>query len=116
MGISVGTDIVMVARMQSITKAHFFTEAELLSPVQTDEHFAGLFAAKEAFVKAIKTGFGRIRPLDISVLKTESGAPYLVLSDKLQADYAHLSFDVSISHSGGFATAVVIAFPNAQVG
>jgi|GEM_PF-3749558 len=107
---SVGTDLVSVGRVGSITKAHFFTEVELASSAQSDAHFAGILAAKEAFVKAVKTGFGRIRPLDISVLKESNGAPYLVLSPKIRDEFAHLSFDVSISHEGLFATAVVIAF------
>ncbi|HFU3844738.1 TPA: holo-ACP synthase [Streptococcus suis] len=66
------------------------------------EYLAGRWAAKEAFVKAMGTGIGKVTFRDIEILNASSGAPYIVCS--------HFSGKVwlSISHSGNFAQASVI--------
>lgn len=68
--------------------------------------FAGRFAAKEACVKALGTGFRDIGFHDIEVLNNEFGQPILnILTDTI---VQRLSFHVSISHSVQSATAIVI--------
>ena len=76
------------------------------------EHYAARFAAKEAFLKALKTGWrGKITWHDIEVVNDADGVPSLnvsgeaaVLLKGLTVDIAHLS----ISHTTEHATAHVI--------
>ncbi len=75
-------------------------------------HLAVRFAAKEAFSKAIGTGFGtEVSPTDIEVIKGLSGAPRLRLSDgarhRMDEIKATRSF-LSLSHDKGVGIALVI--------
>ena len=80
--------------------------------VAAAQSYAGRFAAKEAFLKALKTGWrGKITWQDIEVVNDADGVPSLnvsgeaaVLLDGLAVDVAHLS----ISHTTEHATAHVI--------
>ncbi|SRR5690554_4973072 len=69
---------------------------------------AGIFCAKEAAVKALKTGFNGIGLQDIEVRHTESGSPYLVFFGEAQKLTQGKSAEVSISHSENYAVAVCI--------
>ena len=92
-----------------------FTNSEIeycRSHSRPDESFTGKFAAKEAFMKAIKAGIRQgIGFKDIEVVNRASGSPEFNLTNladgllnEIQADQIHLS----ISHSGGVAIAMVI--------
>lgn len=75
-------------------------------------HLAVRFAAKEAFSKAVGTGFGvEVSPKSIEVVKGASGAPRLSLSDGAQRKMNELkatrSF-LSLSHDKGVGIAFVI--------
>jgi holo-[acyl-carrier protein] synthase len=75
------------------------------------EHYAGKFAVKEAFMKAIGTGLKQVTFHEIEVLNRESGAPYLVTSGKAQQFLKALEVTqvhVSISHDAHLAVAVVV--------
>lgn len=75
-------------------------------------HYAARFAAKEATLKALQTGWaGGIAWQDIEVASRDSGAPVLIfrgrvleLYEQLGAKAAHLS----ISHTSEHAVAQVI--------
>ena len=67
-------------------------------------HFAGRFAAKEAIVKALGTGFSGISWTDIEIVNDENGKPYANLSQKFQ----NIQMLLSISHCHAYATAVAI--------
>lgn len=76
------------------------------------QSYAGRFAAKEAFLKAIKTGWrGKITWQDMEILNDADGVPSLnlkgealrILNDQ-GAEYVHLS----ISHTTEHAVAQVI--------
>ena len=75
-------------------------------------HVAGLFAAKEAAMKALGTGWGQgVGFLQIEVLRQPSGAPALRLHGEARrrADaMGAVELWVSISHDGTNAVAVVI--------
>ena len=75
-------------------------------------HVAGLFAAKEAAMKALGTGWGQgVGFLQIEVFRQPSGAPALRLHGEARrrADaMGAVQFWVSISHDGTNAVAVVI--------
>lgn len=73
------------------------------------ESFAGLFCAKEAVVKALKTGFGNgIMPNDIEIVHDKSGAPKVVAHGEAARLLQGKSVELSVSHDGGFAIAVAI--------
>lgn len=98
----IGTDIVLISRIsKSIQKQHFkesvFTPAEL-EYCKSDSNFAGIFAAKEAYLKALGTGIDR-RLNTVEILHNEKGKPYI---NSVQ------NSDVSISHDGDYAVATVI--------
>ncbi|CAN5597889.1 holo-[acyl-carrier-protein] synthase [soil metagenome] len=76
------------------------------------QSYAARFAAKEAFFKALKTGWrGKISWHDVEVVNDEHGAPSLSISGEAElilkasgADRIHLS----LSHTSKIATAQVI--------
>lgn len=76
------------------------------------EHYAGKFAVKEAFMKAIGTGRRQqVTFKDIEVLNQSSGAPQIVLHGSTQTltDVLGVTqIHVSVSHSANIAVAVVI--------
>ena len=93
-----------------------FTEAE---QAQADpephraQYFAGRYAAKEAVVKALGTGFSDdVSWHDVEILRSETGAPAVRLSDGAEdvADSLGIThWLLSISHSDSFAIASAIA-------
>lgn len=86
---------------------------ELNLPATITPYFlGGRFAAKEAAVKALGTGFTNgISPMDIEILNDPLGAPQLIFYRKA-LDRAHslraIHYHISISHENSIATAIVI--------
>lgn len=76
------------------------------------ERFAGRFAAKEAAMKALGTGWAcGVRWVDIEVVREPSGKPTLKLSGKTRAIADGLgvkNIAVTITHDGNTALAQVI--------
>ena len=92
-----------------------FTEAEIRyceSKANKAERYAARFAAKEAGMKAIGTGWSRgVRWRDIEVQRQPGGRPTVAFHGKageyfakLGAEQAHLS----LTHTKGMALAVVV--------
>ena len=85
-------DIVDIARMKRILERtpsfarKVYSDEErayCLDKATPEVHFATRFAAKEAVVKALGTGFsGGIGVRDIEVRRTSKGRPYVVLSGR----------------------------------
>lgn len=72
---------------------------------------AAMFAAKEAFLKAIGTGLGGVPMTDIGVVHEESGQPRYALGEKAQTHMEQLGAKeafLSLSHEGGMAAAVCV--------
>lgn len=98
----IGTDIVKISRIEkSIKNTKFlqqvFTERER-EYCKRAESFAGVFACKEAYFKAL--GSGIILPLtELEILHDDKGKPYI---------HGIENCDVSISHDGEYAIATVI--------
>ena len=73
---------------------------------------AAMFAAKEAFLKAVGTGIGRgIAFAEIAVGHDELGAPRYVLTgeaERKMGEMGALRAWLSISHEGGMAAAVCV--------
>jgi holo-[acyl-carrier protein] synthase len=76
-------------------------------------YYAGRFAAKEAVVKALGTGFaGDITWRGIEILHRDGGAPYVRLSDEVKRLAEKLGVThwfISISYTDELAVASVIA-------
>ncbi len=100
-----GTDIVYIPRMRLdeafVGKILSSKEREIYDRRKDKKEFlAGRFAAKEAFMKAMKKGLG-LAPLDqIEILYLEDGSPTLIYEGK--------RYEVSIAHDGDYAIATVI--------
>ncbi len=97
-------------------KERIFTEAERRAASSLGrevEFLAGRFAAKEAVLKCLGTGWARgVRWKDLEILPLPSGAPALTLSGKaLQAarELGILSWSLSITHTSRTAAAVAVA-------
>jgi len=108
-----GIDIVDIKRFENPSQ-HFlqrvFTAEEIdyaLSKGRASQTFAGIFAAKEAFLKTVGTGiFGGIALTDITVSHNVNGRPFLILSDKIGINSDCV--DISISHTDQTAVAMCI--------
>lgn len=105
----VGVDVVSVERMEkALAQNGFikcFTEAER-AHCKSAESYAGVYAAKEALVKATGTGLTRSALTEIEVKYELSGAPYYELSGKIKEIVGGRKVHLSISHDGGVAVAV----------
>jgi holo-[acyl-carrier protein] synthase len=121
----IGTDIVENNRIEkSITRGDEFKNlvyhadeiAYCESRGKSIESYAGRFAAKEAFLKAIGTGWrDKLTLNEISFANDELGKPFLKLVGKTKdslAEYLNCNILVSISHTAQYATAVVIIEDN----
>jgi len=115
-----GVDIVELARMASMLRhrhflSHCFTPAErevIASRPNAAEAAAGMFAAKEAVVKALGTGFSGIGFKSIELSYALSGMPTVRLSGAAQVQLTRLGarrMQVSISHERHQAIAVAAA-------
>jgi len=120
--VSTGIDIVEVYRIaETLARTPRFTERVFTDAerayceakgVAAAQSYAGRFAAKEAFLKALKTGWrGKITWQDIEILTDSDGVPSLNVSGEALnlfegsgAKRAHLS----ISHTSEHAVAQVI--------
>lgn len=103
---SVGIDLCQISRIKLEQRFIDFVlsikEQELMNKRKKKEEFlASRFAAKEAFLKANQKGLGEIKMNEIEVLNKENGAPFIIFNNKIYEN-------VSISHDGDYAVAVVI--------
>jgi holo-[acyl-carrier protein] synthase len=92
-----------------------FTEAEIKecrSVSNSAERFAGKFAVKEAFMKAIGKGIRQgVWFTQIEILNEESGAPYVRVIGEVETSMTILgvkNIHVSVTHTKSTAAAVVI--------
>ena len=120
--LGVGTDLTEVARIrQSIAQFgerflnRIYTDGErryAASKANAAERFAARFAAKEAGMKAIGTGWRRgVTWKDFEVVNEASGRPTLKLSGVAREIAARMgvkSVSVSLTHTSELAFAVVI--------
>ena len=80
--------------------------------VASYQSYAGRFAAKEAFLKALKTGWrGKITWMDIEVISDADGVPSLSIKNeaaRLMEQMKATTIHISISHTHDHAVAQVI--------
>jgi holo-[acyl-carrier protein] synthase len=118
-----GIDIVETSRIRALVDNHgqhfldrVFTPAEQAyaskNPKRYFEHLAGRFAAKEAVLKVLGTGWrGGIAWTDVEVVKETSGLPTIVLTgecERIAREQGISRWHVSISHIETHATASAI--------
>jgi holo-[acyl-carrier protein] synthase len=122
--IAIGTDVIDVDRIKRAVdhpqwgerfRQRIFTDGEVaycLKRARYAESFAARFAAKEAVMKALGTGFGRgVWWRDIEVVRT-TGRPTIVLHGGSLARAAAIGatrWHLSLTHTAGQAMAYVIA-------
>lgn len=118
-----GVDIVETARIGSLLGSHperflerCFTlgeQRDSQSPKRQLEHLAARFAAKEAALKALGTGWSRgIGWTDIEVVKEDSGKPILNITGRaleIANELGITTWHLSMSHISTHAIASVIA-------
>jgi holo-[acyl-carrier protein] synthase len=71
---------------------------------------ASRFAAKEAFVKALGTGFTAIAPRNIEVVVDQKGQPSITLSeeDRQRLGLGEVNIHLSLAHEEPLALAFVV--------
>lgn len=116
----IGVDIIEVERIKKIIVNYsdaalnkIFTKTEQSYCEQFNErkyeHYAARFAAKEAFSKAIGTGFNNNFKLnEIGVFNIEIGKPQIELFGNLLELYGKYKIHISIAHLKEYAIANVI--------
>ena len=120
--VGLGVDIAEVHRVEAAMRRHgeaflkrIFTPAEIAYCERHRnkyERFAGRFAAKEAAMKALGTGWGRgVRWLDIEVVRLPGGKPTLQLRGQAEEFAKRLevkNVSLTITHSADTALALVV--------
>jgi holo-[acyl-carrier protein] synthase len=118
--LGVGVDVCEVRRMrQALARAAF--RRRVFDAVETrdcerrarrEEHYAARFAAKEAFFKALGSGWAKgLAWADVAVRSADGGAPSLRLGGaaaRRARDLGVVRSHVSLTHSGDYAVAVVV--------
>ncbi|MGD9495021.1 MAG: holo-ACP synthase [Armatimonadota bacterium] len=126
--LGIGIDIVSTERLSRMCEqygerflARVFTRREIETAGQRAtlaERLGTRFAAKEATMKALGTGWrGGVQFTQIEVRKQQSGMPEIVLSGAARQRAQELGVEhihVSLSHEGDRAMAVVILEGGAQ--
>ena len=122
---SIGVDIVEIERMKAILertprfKTHIFSEDEQAycnKKARPECHYATRFAAKEAVLKALGTGFSEgIGPRDVEVVITAKGKPQVKLYRRAEEKAAELGIKdipLSLSYTQDDAVACALALMN----
>lgn len=75
---------------------------------------AANFCAKEAFAKAVGTGFSGFDIKEVQILRDKFGRPYIFLTGRAQEAWgkSDSKFSVSLTHTKELASAVVVYFKN----
>lgn len=120
--VSIGIDIVEVYRIrETISRTPRFVERVFTANEReyceakgaaAAQSYAARFAAKEAFLKALKTGWrGKITWHDIEIVSNETGVPTLEIKGEARTIMRNLGANqihVSLSHTTEHAVAQVI--------
>jgi holo-[acyl-carrier protein] synthase len=117
--LGIGMDMVDIARIKASLErfgesfvSKLFTEHEIAycgAKALPAQHFAARFAAKEAFSKAIATGWaGTFQWKDVEVVNDESGKPSFRLYGATAAQFGTRSIFLSLTHTETSAAAFVV--------
>jgi holo-[acyl-carrier protein] synthase len=121
-----GTDIIYIPRIEKVLEQfgdrflrRVYTPNELLdcryernSPSRTAmSKLAGRWAAKEAVVKALGTGWQGVGYTDVEICRQPSGVPSVQLHGRalvVVESWGQLQWQLSLSHDGDYAIATAI--------
>lgn len=120
--LGLGLDVVDLERFSGVLERHgeallrrVFRDGEVRATAAGGArvaHIAGLFAAKEAAMKALGSGWAQgVGFRQIEIARDESGAPRLELHDEARRRADRLGVErlhLSITHDGRTAAAVVV--------
>jgi holo-[acyl-carrier protein] synthase len=117
--IGIGTDIIEVERVRNAIekpalKVKVFSKAEIEYCDAADkvQSYAARFAAKEAFFKALGTGWrDKMQITEVEILNDELGKPSVILSGETKKVFEKLGgkkIHVSLSHIKQYATSFII--------
>lgn len=119
--VGVGLDLCEVPRVAHAIERHgprfvekLFRPGEVRRPAESPayaEHVAGLFAAKEAAMKALGTGMQGVFFRELAIVRASGGPPRLALFGRAVAAGARLGVagaHVTITHTRELAVAVVV--------
>jgi holo-[acyl-carrier protein] synthase len=118
--LGIGTDIVEIERIRAAVErnekflSRIFSKNEIEYLARRNfrsEFVAGRFAAKEAVVKAMGTGFSGFDCRDVEIDRNAAGKPIVILKGKakqLVQKYGNYKIHVSISHEIKYAIAYAI--------
>ena len=121
MTVGIGIDIIEVKRIGKLItgssrfRQRIYTQNEVSyceAKKNKDQNYAARFAAKEAFLKALGTGWRKgVAFREIEVVNDEHGRPEIVLygeTKKIAEKKLIKSIQVSVSHIKELAVAVVV--------
>ncbi len=124
--LAIGVDMLEVERVERAMARHgerfyarFFTARERADACDSPSRLAARIAAKEAVAKALGTGIGDVRWLEIEVQTDGRGRPHLVLHDaaaELACSLGLHTWELSLSHTRQHAIAFVVAMGDAPPG
>lgn len=117
-----GVDIVEIDRMAAAMQRHPRMKARIFSPEEQrycdkrnrpEVHYALRFAAKEAVLKALGTGFSGMKFTDVEVVRDGSGRPAPRLSGRAaevaeEIGVIEMHLSLSYTHTTAVASAVAI--------
>lgn len=119
MQLRTGVDLIEIERIRLAALRHgerfykrFFTSRERAHCEGRHTSLAARFAAKEAAAKALGTGIGHVRWVDIEVVADSDGYPELVLhgqAAELAQQLGLVHWSVSLAHTHEHAIALVVA-------
>ncbi len=110
----IGVDVCLISRIAHAIENDRFVE-RVFTPGEREycdvkknpaESYAGIYAAKEAVVKALGAGITDMNFHDVEIMHAGNGAPKVKLSGEAEKLAAGTKLHVSISHDGDNATAV----------
>lgn len=126
--LGIGTDIVEIERIRGMIERHgdhfvqrCYTPAEIEYSMRHRDsaiRFAGRWAAKEAVVKALGTGFVQgITFHDVEIIALHTGQPTVRLSGeaaRIASEQSITEIMITISHAHEYATATAIGLSRNQ--
>lgn len=121
--IGIGTDIIECSRIAQMIEKHgdvFLRRVYTTDEIEycsgrkaANQHYAGRWAAKEAALKALGTGWAHgIQWTDVEVVNQQGGKPVIVLAGKaleISQEQGIGEMMISISHCRHYATAYATA-------
>jgi holo-[acyl-carrier protein] synthase len=119
--VGLGVDLCEIPRVARALERHgarfverLFQPGEIRRPKESPayaEHVAGLFAAKEAAMKALGTGMGGVAFRELAIVRAPGGPPRLALFGRARVQGTRLGVSgahVTITHTRDLAAAIVV--------